>query len=66
MAASSSSRLELGDARLELVHAPASMPGLALVAGGAVAAGQLDELGQQRSPASRTNRRTALSVHPIW
>ena len=35
---------QLGDALLELVHPPGQRGGLALVAGGAVAAGQLDQL----------------------
>ena len=43
----------------------ASVCGLALVAGRAVAPGELDQLVEQRSPASRTKRRTALSVHPM-
>ena len=40
-------RLQLGDARLELVHPAGQRGRLALVAGGAVAAGELDQLGQQ-------------------
>ncbi len=50
---------EPGDALLEGVHAAWSMPGLALVAGGAVAPGQLDQLGRggRRRPARSGGRR---------
>ena len=51
--ASSSSCAQLGDADLELVHAPGQLGGLALVAGGAVAARSGRRGASYWSPASR-------------
>ena len=45
---------QLGDAGLELVHAPGQRPGLGRVARRAVAAGQLVEQVEDAGPASRT------------
>ena len=64
IAASSSSSAQRRRSAPRARPCAARAVGLALVPGGAVAPGQLDQLVEQ-VPASWTKRRTAASVHPI-